>query len=126
MSEDGEEDAVHGGSVLKDAHEFCPSADFAEPAFGGVRCAHGLALGQDLVAKACEQFVEVVPQAVFGLVVAAGQRRAKAPAALRAARWLATFMIACRPALTALRSVAPTLSRTFLILCAQQGGTAMP
>lgn len=67
MGEDGEQDAVHGGSVGEDAHGPGPAADFAESALDGVGGAHGLALIEGFVAKAGEQFVEVVPQAIDGL-----------------------------------------------------------
>ena len=67
MGEDGEQDAVHGGAVLEDAHGPGSAADLAESAFDGVGGAHGLALLDGLVAKAGEQFVEVVPQAIDGL-----------------------------------------------------------
>ncbi len=69
MGEDGEEYAVHGGAVLEDAHGAGSAADLTESPFDGVGGAHGLARLEGLVAKAGEQFVEVVPQAIDGLWV---------------------------------------------------------
>jgi hypothetical protein len=62
VDEDGEENAVHRGDVLESAHGPGASADFAESAFDGVGGSDRFALGQGLVAKAGEQYVEVVAQ----------------------------------------------------------------
>ena len=69
MCEDGEEDAVHGGSVLENAHGSGPSPDFSETPFDGVGGSHGLSLLKGLVAKAGEQLAEVGPEAIDGLGV---------------------------------------------------------
>ena len=58
MCEDGEEDSVHGGSVLEDAHGPGPSPHLAEAALDGVCGSHGLSLLEGLVAEAGEQLVE--------------------------------------------------------------------
>ena len=52
VGEDGEEDAVHGGSNLEDAHGAGSAADLAKAAFDGVGGSHRLALDEGLVAKA--------------------------------------------------------------------------
>ena len=69
MGEDGEEDAVHGGSILEDAHGPGPSPHFSESPFDGVGGAHPLAFVEGRIAPAGEQFVEVVPQAIDGFGV---------------------------------------------------------
>src|SRR3972149_2739889 len=69
MGEDSEKDAVHGGSVLEGAHGPGAPSDLAEAAVYGIGGAHGLALGQGLVAETGEQLVEVVAQAIDGLGV---------------------------------------------------------
>src|SRR5690348_2534832 len=61
VGEDGEEDAVHGGSILEDAHGAGSAADLAE-AFDGVGGSHGLAFGEGLVAKAGQKLIEIVAQ----------------------------------------------------------------
>ncbi len=66
MCEDGEEDAIHGGSVLENAHGSGPSPDFSETPFDGVGGSHGLSLLKGLVAKAGEQLAEVGPEAIDG------------------------------------------------------------
>jgi hypothetical protein len=67
VCEDGEEDAVHGGSVGEDAHGSGPAADFAESSFDGIGGAHGLAVFKGVVAEAGEEVVEVVSEAIDGL-----------------------------------------------------------
>jgi hypothetical protein len=62
VGEDGEEDAVHRGSILEDAHGPCSAADLAEAAFDGVGGPHGLAFAESLEAKAGQKFVEIVAQ----------------------------------------------------------------
>jgi len=52
VGEDGEEDAVHRGSVLEDAHGAGSAADLAEAAFVSVGGSHRFAFGEGLVAKA--------------------------------------------------------------------------
>ena len=59
VGEDGEEDAVHGGSILEDAHGASSAADLAEAAFDGVGGSHRLAVGEGLVAKAGQKLVEI-------------------------------------------------------------------
>ena len=66
VGEDGEEDTVHRGSILKDAHGAGSAADLAEAAFDGVGGSHRLACGEGLVAKASEKLVEIVAQAGDG------------------------------------------------------------
>src|SRR6202044_2142779 len=63
VGEDSEEDAVHGGSVLEDAHGAGSAADLAEAAFDGVGGPHRLSFGEGLVAEAGEKLVEIVAQA---------------------------------------------------------------
>ena len=69
VTEDGEEDAVHGGSVLEGPHGPGSAPDLSEASFDGVGSPDLLALGEDCVAEACEQIVEVVAQAGDGLWV---------------------------------------------------------
>ena len=66
VGEDGEEDAVHRGSILKDAHRAGSAADLAEAAFDGVGGSNRLAFGEGLVAKAGQKLVEIVAQAGDG------------------------------------------------------------
>ena len=79
MGEDGEENAIHGGFVLEGAHGAGSAADLAESAFDGIGGAHGAALVEGFVAKAGEELVEVVAQAIDRLGVdlfeAVGQAR---------------------------------------------------
>ena len=56
VNEEGEEDAIHGGSVLEDAHGSGSSSDFAEASLDGVGGAHGLSLLEGFVAEAGEQY----------------------------------------------------------------------
>src|SRR6202161_3743137 len=63
VGEDSEEDAVHGGSVLEDAHGAGSAAALAEAAFDGVGGPHRLSFGEGLVAEAGEKLVEIVAQA---------------------------------------------------------------
>ena len=100
MNEDGEQDAVHGGTVLEHAHGAGAASDLAEPAFDGVCGAHGFSLLVCLVLEAGEQLVEVVAQAIDGLGVVSHQRSAKRRAAARALITVAAFMTSWRPALT--------------------------
>lgn len=123
MSEDGEQDTIHGGPVLEDAHGTGAAADFAEAAFDGVDGAHALALFGGFVAEAGEQVIEVGAQAAGRLGILGF------PAIGEAARvWgrVVAFMMACRARLTAAWSACRTLFRTFRILCAQQRWTGMP
>lgn len=69
MSEDGEEDAVHGSSILEDAHGPGAATNLAEAALDGVGGPHGFAGGGGLVAEAGEQLIEVVAQAADGFGV---------------------------------------------------------
>ena len=62
MSKDGEEDAVHRGSILKDAHGAGSSADLAEASLDGVGGSDGFAVGEVAVAKAGQKLVEVIAQ----------------------------------------------------------------
>ena len=57
VGEDGEENAIHAGTVLEDAHGPGAAAHLAEAALDGVGGAHALALGKGLVAEAGEQLV---------------------------------------------------------------------
>ena len=66
MAEDGEEDAVHEGAILKDADGPGSAADLAEATFDGVGGAHRLAFGEGLVAKAGQKLIEIVTQAGDG------------------------------------------------------------
>ena len=63
VGKDGEENAVHGGPVLEDAHGAGSAADLAEPAFDGVGGSHRPSLGERLVAEAGEKLVKIVAQA---------------------------------------------------------------
>ena len=69
VCEDGEQDSVHGGTVLEGSHGSYPSPDFAEASFDGIGGSDLLALGKGLVAEAGEEFVEIVAQAGDGLGV---------------------------------------------------------
>ena len=60
MSEYGEEDAGHRGSILEDTYGSGASANFAESAFGGIGGAHGLSLFRCGTAETSEQIVEIV------------------------------------------------------------------
>jgi len=62
VGEDGEEDAVHGGSILEDAHGAGSATDLAEAAFNGVGGSDRLAFGEGLVAKAGQKLIEIVAQ----------------------------------------------------------------
>ena len=66
MSENGEEDAVHGGSILEDTHRSGGSANFAESPFDGIGGAHGLSLFRSGIAETSEQIVDIVAQAIDG------------------------------------------------------------
>ena len=118
MGEDGEEDAVHGGSILEDAHGPGPSPHFSESPFDGVGGAHPFAFVEGRIAPAGEQFIEVVPQAIdgFGVGVEPAVREAAGGGPVPRGRF-ETFMMACRPALAALRSAFLTLPWTVLIKC---------
>src|ERR1700751_1577778 len=66
MDEDGEQDAVHAGSVLERAHGPGPSPDFAESSFDGVGGSYFAAFVLRFVTKAGQQLVEIVAQASDG------------------------------------------------------------
>ncbi len=72
VCEDGEEDAFHGGSVGEDAHGSGPAPDFAEAAFDGICRSGPFAPGGILVSEAGQQFVEIVSQAIDGVLVRLG------------------------------------------------------
>ena len=59
MCEDGEQDAIHGGTILEDAHGPGASSYFSEPAFDGIGGAHSLSFFVGTVAQAGEQIVEI-------------------------------------------------------------------
>ena len=63
VGEDGEEDAVHRGSILKDSHGAGSAADLAKAAFDGVCGSDRLALGEGRVAKAGQNSSRIVAQA---------------------------------------------------------------
>ena len=69
MSEDGEEDAVHGCPVLEYAHRPGPPADLAEAALDGICGSELLAFFHSPIAPAGKQLVEVVAQAFDGFGV---------------------------------------------------------
>jgi hypothetical protein len=60
MSEDREQDAVHGCFVLEGAHGPGPSSDFAKASFNGVGGSDFAALVLRFIAEAGEQLVEIV------------------------------------------------------------------
>ncbi|MEX2647713.1 MAG: extracellular solute-binding protein [Alphaproteobacteria bacterium] len=59
MGELGEQNTVHGGTVLEDAHGPGPSSDLAEAALDGVGGSHSASLVGILVAEASEQVVKL-------------------------------------------------------------------
>ncbi len=67
MGEDREEDAVHAGFVLKDAHGAGCSAHFSETPLDGVGGSHNFSLLSGLISKAVQQLVGIVSQAGDGL-----------------------------------------------------------
>ena len=66
VSEDGEEDTIHGGTILEDTHGTGTSANFAEPAFDGIGGAHGLSFFGSRVTETGEQIVEIAAQGLDG------------------------------------------------------------
>ena len=63
VCEDGEQDAVHGGSVLEGPHGPGSARDFTEASLDCVGGAHGFALRAGFVAETGEEVVKVVSQA---------------------------------------------------------------
>ena len=66
VSEYGEKDAVHRGSILEDTHGSGALANFAESAFDGIGGADGLSLIRSGITETSEQIVEIVAQAIDG------------------------------------------------------------
>ena len=127
MSEDGEQDAIHAGSVLESAHGSGAPHDFAETALDGVGGAHGAAVVLGPVAEAGEEIVEVLAKAGRRLPDGFGRSGRRRPARRSGAeRTSVAFMILCRARLTAGWSASRTLLTILRILCAQQRCTAMP
>src|SRR5580704_19689278 len=62
MGKDGEQDAIHAGSVLEGAHRSCSSPDFSEASLDGIGGTHAAAVSFGFIAEAGEQLVEVVAQ----------------------------------------------------------------
>ena len=60
MSEYGEEDAVHRGSILEDTHGSGASANLAESAFDGIGGAHDLSLIRSGIAESRLYFLESI------------------------------------------------------------------
>src|SRR3954447_20357253 len=61
--EDGEENAIHRGSVGEDAHWPGAPSDFSKASLDRIGGSDSFALGQGFVAPACQQLVEIVAQA---------------------------------------------------------------
>jgi integrase len=59
VHEDGEQDALHGSTVLEGAHRAGAAANLAEASFDGIGGAHGLARREGRVTEAGQQVVEV-------------------------------------------------------------------
>lgn len=79
MGEDGEQDAIHAGFVLKGAHGSGAAPDLSEATLDGIGGAHSAALGLGSVAEAGQQFIEIVAQASDGGRILLFESVGKAP-----------------------------------------------
>src|SRR5262245_51817245 len=73
MSEDGEQDTIHGGDVLKGAHRAGAPSDFTESPLDGIGGSNGLSLIEGFVAETGEEIVEVTAQAGDGGGILVGE-----------------------------------------------------
>jgi len=128
VSEDGEQVAIHGGSILEDAHQPCPAPHFAEPPFDGVCGSDGLALGAGFVAKAGQRLVEVIAQAGDGhgedILLSVGEVARGGSRGVWAR--VSAFMTLCRRALTTHLSACLTSPRPQFLSLDKQYNRSCP
>jgi hypothetical protein len=96
MGIDGDQDAIHAGSVLEGAHRVGSSTDFSEASLDGIG-AHRAAVGFGFITEAGDRLVEVVAKTGDSARTAVLEALSKVMSAERAAWAMAAFTALCKP-----------------------------